>query len=92
MFEGQYFTLPAFGEDAQGPYPTLEAAILTGELNKVYEFTFQIDAPTLSDEELQELLYYGGTLKHTLTVNGKKWRTKAGRRLEPVPELDGQIE
>ncbi len=86
FFDNQYFIKPPYGEDLIGPYPTLGAAILAGELNHVYEFTFQIDAPTLSDENLQELLYYAGTLKHTLTINGKKWRTKAGRKLEPIPD------
>jgi hypothetical protein len=90
LFDNQYFILPGFGDDRRGPYATLEAAILVGELNNVYENTFQIDAPTLSDEYLQELLYYAGTLKHNLIVNGKKWRAKAGRKLEPVPEGDSR--
>ena len=86
LFDKQYFFFPAYWDEPQGPYATLERAVLAGELNYVYEFTFQIDAPTMSDESLQELLYYAGILQHTLTVNGKKWRVKAGRKLEPVPE------
>lgn len=85
-FDNQYFILRAYGEGPQGPYITLEKAILAGELNYVYEFTIQINAPTLSDESLEQILYYAGTLKHTLVINGNKWRTKAGRKLEPEPE------
>jgi hypothetical protein len=87
LFDNQYFVHIGEGE-FQRPYATLEAAILAEELNDVYEHTFEINAPTLSDEYLQGLLYYAGTLKHTLIVNGKKWRAKAGRKLEPVLEGD----
>lgn len=90
LFDNQYFILLPEGEGLQGPYATLEGAILAGELNHVYEFTFKIDAPTLSDESLKELLYYDGTFKHTLIVNGKKWRTRPGSKLEPVPDGDSR--
>jgi hypothetical protein len=91
LFDKEYFIiLLAQGDEPQGPYGTVESAILAGELNHVYEHTFQIDAPTLSHKSLQELLYYAGTLKHTLIINGKKWRVKAGCRLEPVPQGEGK--
>jgi hypothetical protein len=89
LFDNQYYIHIGEGE-LRGPYANLEAANLSEELNDVYEHTFEINAPTLSDEYLQELLHYAGTLKHTLKVNGKKWRAKAGRKLEPMPEGDSR--
>jgi hypothetical protein len=78
-----YFTLPE-GEGIKGPYRTLQQAVQAGELHLVTEESRMIESPVLEDDALQSLLVYSGVLPHTIIVNGRKWHSKAGKKVAPM--------